>query len=261
MGENMSNGNPFSLSGKVAVVTGGNGGLGLGMACGLARAGADIAVVGRSAGKLATAVATLEALGVRALGLPCDVSDADAVAALPDQVTGGLGRLDILVNNAGTNIRKRPEDLAFEEWHQVIDANLTSTFLCALACYPAMKAGGGGKVINNGSMLSLFGAPWSPAYGASKGGVVQLTKSLAAAWAADNIQVNCILPGWIDTDLTVKARREVEGLNEKVLARTPAARWGRPEDLAGVAVFLASAASDFITGTALPVDGGYSMSL
>ena len=252
---------PFSLAGKVAVVTGGNGGLGLGMACGLARAGADIAVVGRSADKLATAVAALEGLGVRALGLPCDVSDGDAVAALPGKVTDRLGRLDILVNNAGTNIRKRPEDLAVAEWHQVIDANLTSTFLCARACYPAMKAAGGGKVINNGSMLSLFGAPWSPAYGASKGGVVQLTKSLAAAWAADNIQVNCILPGWIDTDLTVKARREVEGLNEKVLARTPAARWGKPEDLAGVAVFLASAASDFITGTALPVDGGYSMSL
>jgi 2-dehydro-3-deoxy-D-gluconate 5-dehydrogenase len=257
----MNSDNTFSLSGKVAVVTGGNGGLGLGMACGLARAGADIAVVGRNAGKLAGAVETLQGLGVRALAVPCDVSDAGAVAALPGQVTDGLGRLDILVNNAGTNIRKRPEDLAVEEWHQVIDTNLTSTFLCSRACFPAMKAGGGGKVINNGSMLSIFGAPWSPAYGASKGGVVQLTKSLAAAWAADNIQVNCILPGWVDTDLTVRARKEVEGLHEKVLARTPAGRWGKPEDFAGVAVFLASAASDFITGTALPVDGGYSMSL
>jgi 2-dehydro-3-deoxy-D-gluconate 5-dehydrogenase len=257
----MNGGNPFSLDGKVAVVTGGNGGIGLGMARGLAKAGAAVAVVGRNAEKLAAAVEHLEGLGARAIGLPCDVADEAAVAALPGQVADRLGRLDILVNNAGTNVRKRPEDLPAEEWRQVMDANLTSTFICAKACYPLMKAAGGGKVINNGSMLSIFGAPWSPVYGASKGGVVQLTKSLAAAWAADNIQVNCILPGWIDTELTARARQEVEGLHEKVVARTPAGRWGRPDELAGVAVFLASSASDFITGTALPVDGGYSIAL
>ncbi len=251
----------FSLGGKVAVVTGGNGGIGLGIARGLAEAGADIAVVGRRAEKLAAAVAELESLGVRAIGLPCDVTDAAAVAALPGQVADRLGRLDILVNNAGINIRKRPEDLAAGEWHEVLDANLTSAFLCAKACYPLMKVGGGGKVINNGSMLSIFGAPWTPVYAPSKGGVVQLTRSLATAWAADNIQVNCLLPGWIDTELTVKARADVPGLHEKVLARTPAGRWGRPQDFAGVAVFLASAASDFITGIALPVDGGYSIAL
>lgn len=257
----MNGGSLFSLDGKVAVVTGGNGGIGLGMARGLARAGAAVAVVGRKAEKLAAAVEHLEALGARAVGLPCDVADGEAVANLPGQVADRLGGLDILVNNAGMNIRRRPEDLAPDEWGQVLDANLTTAFLCAKACYPLMKQAGGGKIVNNGSMLSIFGAPWSPAYGASKGGVVQLTRSLAVAWAADNIQVNCILPGWIDTELTVRARAEVEGLHEKVMARTPVGRWGQPDDFAGVAVFLASAASDFVTGTALPVDGGYSIAL
>ncbi|GAB4394575.1 MAG: glucose 1-dehydrogenase [Kiloniellaceae bacterium] len=257
----MGDGGLFSLDGKVAVVTGGNGGIGLGIARGLARAGADIAVVGRQAAKLTAAAAELRGLGVKAAEIACDVSDADAVAALPERVAAELGRLDILVNNAGTNIRKRPEDLCAEEWHQVMDANLTSTFLCAKACHPLMKQAGGGKIINNGSMLSIFGAPWSPVYGASKGGVVQLTRGLATAWAADNIQVNCILPGWIDTDLTQRARREVAELHENVLKRTPAGRWGKPDDFAGVAVFFASAASDFLTGTALPVDGGYSIAI
>ncbi|MGF1631513.1 MAG: glucose 1-dehydrogenase [Kiloniellaceae bacterium] len=257
----MNDNSLFSLAGKVALVTGGNGGIGLGIARGLASAGADIAVVGRKAEKLAAAVEQLEGLGVRAAGLPCDVADEAAVAGLPGQVADRLGRLDILVNNAGINIRKRPEDLAAAEWHQVMDANLTAAFLCAKACYPLMQRSGRGKIINNGSMLSIFGAPWSPAYAASKGGVVQLTKSLATAWAADNIQVNCILPGWIDTELTQHAREQIGELHDNVLKRTPAGRWGRPDDFAGVAVFLASAASDFITGTALPVDGGYSIAI
>ncbi len=251
----------FDLDGKVAVVTGGNGGIGLGLARGLARAGAAVAVVGRNADKLAAAVQDLEVLGTTAVGLSCDVCDAAAIEALPGQVAERLGGLDILVNNAGTNIRKRPEDLSAEEWHQVMDANLTSAFLCSKACYPLMKQAGGGKVINNGSMLSIFGAPWSPVYGASKGGVVQLTKSLATAWAADNIQVNCLLPGWIDTELTQRARREIDGLHENVLKRTPAGRWGSPADFEGLAVFFASAASDFVTGTALAVDGGFSVAI
>jgi 2-dehydro-3-deoxy-D-gluconate 5-dehydrogenase len=251
----------FSLDGKVAVVTGGNGGIGLGIARGLARAGAGVAVVGRNADKLAAAVKELEALGAEAADFACDLADPAAIAVLPGQVVERFGRLDILVNNAGTNIRKRPEDLEVDEWHQVMDANLTSTFLCAKACYPHMKQAGGGKIINNGSMLSLFGAPWAPVYGASKGGVVQLTKSLAAAWAADNIQVNCVLPGWIDTELTRKARDQVAGMHDNVVAGTFAQRWGRPEDFEGVAAFLASSASDFITGVALPVDGGFSVSL
>ncbi|MGH7279787.1 MAG: SDR family NAD(P)-dependent oxidoreductase, partial [Candidatus Rokuibacteriota bacterium] len=169
------------------------------------------------------------------------------------------GRIDVLVNNAGTNVRKRPDQYTLDEWHHVVDTNLTSAFLCARAAYPALKAAGGGKVINIGSMLSIFGVWFSPAYGASKGGLVQLTKSLAVAWASDNIQVNAVLPGWIDTDLTRRARREIPTLNDNVLARTPAGRWGDIEDMAGIAVFLASHASDFVTGTAIPVDGGYSI--
>lgn len=251
----------FDLSQKVALVTGGNGGIGLGIARGLAKAGAAVAVAGRNRQKLSAAVAELEGLGAKALAVVCDVTDAAAVTAMVEETQARLGGPDILVNNAGTNIRKRPEDLTAAEWQQVMDANLTGAFLCAKACYPLMKQAGGGKILNNGSMLSIFGAPWSPAYGASKGGVVQLTRSLAAAWAADNIQVNCILPGWIDTDLTRRARREVDGLNDHVLKRTPAARWGRPEDFEGLAVFFAGPASNFVTGAALPVDGGFSISL
>jgi 2-dehydro-3-deoxy-D-gluconate 5-dehydrogenase len=163
------------------------------------------------------------------------------------------------VNNAGTNVRKQPQDYTLAEWHQVLDTNLTSAFLCSRAVYAPMKAVGGGKIINIGSMMSIFGVSFSPAYGPSKGGIVQLTKSLATAWAKDNIQVNAVLPGWIDTDLTRGARRQVPELHDNVLRRTPAGRWGTLEDMAGVAVFLASAASDFVTGTAIPVDGGYSV--
>ena len=250
----------FDLTGKVAVVTGGNGGIGFGMARGMARAGAAIAVVGRNQEKSAKAVAELEGLGARAVAVEADVSDESAVAAMVESVVGQLGAIHILVNNAGTNIRKRPEDLSVDEWHQVMDANLTSAFICSKACYPVMKKAGGGKVMNNGSMLSIFGTPWGPVYGASKGGMVQLTKSLAAAWAEDNIQVNCFLPGWIDTDLTRRARQQIDGLHDRVLARTPAGRWGDIADFEGFAVFLASRASDYITGTAIPVDGGFSMS-
>ena len=250
----------FDLSGKTAIVTGGNGGIGFGMATGLARAGADIAVVGRNHEKSEKAASALREHGVRAETFEADVTSAGDITDMVDAVLESFGRVDILVNNAGTNIRKRPEDLAPDEWHQVLDTNLTSAYLCSRACYPAFKRVGGGKILNNGSMLSIFGTPWGPAYAASKGGIVQLTKSMATAWAADNIQVNCFLPGWIDTDLTRKARQEVEGLHERVLARTPAGRWGGIEDFEGLAIFLASPASSFITGTAIPVDGGFSVS-
>jgi len=180
------------------------------------------------------------------------------VNALVRATADRFGRLDVLVNNAGTNIRKPPQDLTLGEWRQVLDTNLTSAFLASRAAYPVMKAQGGGKIINIGSMMSIFGVPFAAAYAASKGGMVQLTKALATAWAPDHIQVNAVLPGWIDSELTQRARREVPGLHDRVLARTPADRWGVGDDLAGVAVFLASRASDFVTGTAIPVDGGYS---
>ena len=251
----------FDLTRKVAVVTGGNGGIGLGMARGLARAGARVVVAGRNQAKSALAVGELQALGCDAVAIQVDVNDEASVEGLMAAAVQRCGRLDILVNNAGINIRKPAQELALDEWRRVVDTNLTSIFLCSRAAYVHMKRAGGGKVINIGSMLSIFGASFAPAYGASKGGVVQLTKSLAATWAGDNIQVNAVLPGWIDTELTQQARLDVAGLNERVLARTPAGRWGKSDDLAGVAVFLASAASDFVTGTAIPVDGGYSVQI
>ena len=251
----------FDLSNKVAIVTGGNGGIGFGMVRGLANAGATIAIVGRNVDKTQAAVSEIEALGVVSRVVITDVTDARAVATMVEEVVSTLGGIDILVNNAGTNIRKRPEDLSEAEWHQVIDTNLTSAFLCSKACYPIMKSAGAGKILNNGSMTSLFASPWATAYASSKGGMVQLTKALATAWAPDNIQVNCFLPGWINTDLTVQARKEVPDLHEHVLKRTPADRWGEIDDMSGIAVFLASAASDFITGTAIPVDGGFSASI
>ena len=249
----------FDLHGKVAIVTGGNGGIGLGMAQGLAAAGAAIAIVARNEAKSNDAVADLRQRGAKAISVVTDVTDKAAVAAMIERVAGELGRIDILVNNAGINIRKPPHALELEEWNRVLDTNLTSAFLCSKAAYPAMKAAGGGKIINIGSMMSIFGASFAPAYAASKGGIVQYTRACACAWAADGIQVNAILPGWIDTDLTKRARQEVDGLHSKVLARTPAARWGAIDDFAGIAVFLASAASDFVTGTAIPVDGGFSV--
>jgi len=249
----------FDLSGKTALVTGGNGGIGLAMARGLAQAGATVVLAGRDAGKSAAAVQDLQAQGLRAGAIEADVTDEASVQNLFALLQQRHGTLHILVNNAGTNIRKPPQALSLQEWNQVMDTNLTSAFLCSRAAHGPMQAAGGGKIISIGSMMSLFGAPYASAYGASKGGIVQFTRGLATAWAADNIQCNAILPGWIDTELTRKARDQVQGLNERVLARTPAGRWGRPQDLAGIAVFLASPASDFITGTAIPVDGGYSI--
>jgi 2-deoxy-D-gluconate 3-dehydrogenase len=245
----------FDLEGRVAVVTGGNGGIGLGMARGLALAGASVVVAARNAEKAETAI---EALGGKGVFVALDVANEGSCRALIEQTAERFGRLDILVNNAGTSIRKPPEGYTAEEWHIVLDTNLTGAFLCSQAAHPVMKRGGGGKIINIGSMFALFGSAYAAPYAASKGALVQLTKSLAAAWAVDNIQVNAVLPGWIDTELTRDARRQVAGLHERVLARTPAGRWGMPEDLTGIAIFLAARASDFITGAAIPVDGGFS---
>jgi 2-deoxy-D-gluconate 3-dehydrogenase len=249
----------FDLTGRVALVTGGNGGIGLGMARGLAAAGASIVIAGRNLAKSQAAVAELSTGGVKAIALTVDVNDADTVKAMVADTLTALGRIDILINNAGMNVRKAPDKLALEEWDSVIRTNLTSAFVISKAVYPAMKQAGGGKIINIGSMMSIFGASFSPAYGASKGGIVQFTRSCAIAWAPDNIQCNAVLPGWIDTELTQNARREVDGLHDRVLARSPSGRWGAPGDFAGIAVFLASRASDFVTGAAIPVDGGFSV--
>ncbi|AMO25629.1 glucose 1-dehydrogenase [Ramlibacter solisilvae] len=249
----------FDLNGKVALVTGGNGGIGLGMARGLASAGALVVIAARDPEKSRGAAHALRAAGGRADAIEADVTDEGLVQQLFTELERRHGRLDILVNNAGTTVRKRPDELTLHEWRHVMDTNLTSAFLCCQAAHRLLKREGG-KVINIGSMMSIFGAPYAAAYGASKGGIVQFTRSLATAWAAENIQANAVLPGWIDTDLTRGAREQVPGLNERVLARTPAGRWGTPADLAGIAVFLASSASNFVTGAAIPVDGGYSIS-
>jgi 2-deoxy-D-gluconate 3-dehydrogenase len=248
----------FDLHGKVALITGGNGGIGLGMARGLAQAGALVVIAGRDAAKSREAVSTMRAEGLSADAIEADVTDEAQVQRLFETCGQRHGALHILVNNAGGTVRKAPEMLSLDEWRQVMDVNLTSAFLCSRAAHGWLKRQGG-KVVSVGSMMSIFGAPYASAYGASKGAIVQFTRSLATAWAADNIQCNAVLPGWIDTELTRGARQQVAGLNERVLARTPAGRWGVPADLAGLAVFLASPASDFVTGAAIPVDGGYSI--
>jgi 2-deoxy-D-gluconate 3-dehydrogenase len=250
----------LGLNGKVAIVTGGSDGIGKAAARALAAEGARVAICARRPDVLEAAAEELRgATDGEVIGIVCDMTEAGQVQQLVAEVVERWGRLDILVNNAGTNIRKRPEEYALEEWHTVLDTNLTSAFMCSQAAYPHMVRAGGGKIINIGSMMSIFGAPFTAPYAASKGGIVQMTKAMATAWARDNIQVNAVLPGWIDTDLTRQARQQVAGLHDKVVARTPAARWGTPEDHAGIAVFLASSASDFVTGTAIPVDGGYSV--
>ena len=247
----------FDLSGKTALVTGGNGGIGLGIAQGLAGAGANIVVAARNSSKTEEAVREISAPGVGAIGVTMDVMDEDSVSEGVSAAVSEFGSIDILVNNAGIGIRKPPQDYSLEEWRQVVGINLDGTFLCSREVYPHMKNAGAGKIINIGSMTSVFGSDWVAAYSASKGGVVQLTKSLAVAWAEDNIQVNAILPGWIHTDLTAPIRNQFTDRYEYIRSRIPHGRWGEPDEMGGTAVFLASAASDYVTGVSLPVDGGY----
>ena len=249
----------FDLNGRVAIVTGGNGGIGLAMAKGLAEAGAKVLIAGRSVEKNERAVDEIVAGGGQAGSMVADVLEEASGARLVGEAVSWYGRLDILVNNAGINIRKRPEEYTLAEWHAVLDSNLTSAFLCAKAAHPELKKNGGGKVINIGSMTSLLGGSHLAPYGASKGGVLQLTRSLAVAWAPDNIQVNAILPGWIRTDMTQPMIDNADQYR-RIIERTPADRFGEPDELAGAAVFLASRASGFVTGQTLAVDGGYSIS-
>ncbi|MCP4386575.1 MAG: glucose 1-dehydrogenase [Hyphomicrobiales bacterium] len=248
---------PFDLTGRVAVVTGGNGGIGFAIARGLARAGAKLVVVGRNPDKSAKALEALHGEGVEVTSILADVTDETDCRRIVERTIEAFGRLDILVNNVGTNDRRQPHDYSMADWHHLVDTNLTSVFAMSIAALEPLKVRGG-KVINIGSMTSVLGASFAAPYGAAKGGVMQLTKSLASAWAGHDIQVNVILPGWIETELTIRGRAATPDLQDKVIARTPAGRWGLPDDLAGAAVFLASPASDFVTGVVLPVDGGYS---
>ncbi len=244
----------FELDWWVAVVTGGNGGIGLGMARGLASAGARIAVVGRNPDKNAAAVSEL---GGGAFAVAADLVGPDAADRVIAEVAEQAGGIDILVNNAGTNVRRFPQEVSDEDWATVLDTNLTSAMRMSRAAYPHLKASGHGRVISIGSMMSIFAMSFSPAYGASKGAIVQFTRSLAMAWGPDGITANSLLPGWIETDLIAPIKST---LDEKVLTRTPLDRWGAPADFAGITVLLASDAGAFITGTAIPIDGGFSIS-
>lgn len=250
----------FDLSGRVALVTGGNGGLGLAMALGLAQAGADIAIAARNTDKTATALAEIRTEGVIAEGIQVDVTQEAAIQQMVSQTVNALGRVDILINNAGITMRKEPQDLSADEWDQVLDVNLRAAFLASKAVYPHMKAQGGGKIISIGSVFSIFGGGGSGApYSASKGGVVQLSKSLAVSWAKDNIQCNAILPGWFMTDLTAAVPANQPDRYDLICRRIPTGRWGEPAELQGTTVFLASQASDYVTGAVISVDGGYSV--
>ena len=244
--------NQFSLEGRVALVTGGNGGIGRALARGLSSAGAHVAVTGRDKKKNTDAADEFGADSTFEL----DVRDEAAVARVIATIVERLGKIDILVNNAGL-LRGGPAlDLPREAWDDVIGTHLTGAFLCSREAARFMQTGGrGGKIINLGSMYSIFGAPRYAHYGTAKTGVLGLTRALAVEFAAMNVQVNAILPGWFETDLTRGLSTEPWG--EQIRRRTPARRWGKLEDLVGAAVFLASPASDFITGVHIPVDGGY----
>ena len=254
----MTSQNLFDLTGKVAVVTGGNGGIGLGIAMGLAGAGANIVVAARSVEKTAQALEDIRALGVEAHGITVDVTQEPAIQRMITSTIDHMGRLDILVNNSGIAVRAQPQELTASQWDSVVDVNLRAAFLASKEAYPQMVKAGGGKVINVGSMYSIFGSDWGAPYAASKGGLVQLTKSLAVAWAKDNIQVNAVLPGWIVTDLTRGIQDADPNRYDNISRRIPTGRWGEPSELAGAAVFLASTASGYVTGATLAVDGGYS---
>ena len=250
----------FSLENKLAIVTGGNSGIGKGIALGLAGAGARLSIVARNKARTDETVAEIQkSFGTDVLGLTADVRNPGEIEAAVKATADRFGRIDIVVANAGIASPKPPSALSLEEWDETIDINLRHVFLLAKAAYPHLKKAGGGKIITIGSMASLFGIEVLPVYGASKGGVLQLSRSLAVAWARDNIQVNCLLPGFINTELTAEGKRAAPALEEAVTARTPAGRWGHPRDLAGAAVFLASRASDFITGAGIPIDGGYAV--
>ena len=233
----------FDLSGKTALVTGGTSGIGAAIANGLATAGCQVLAAGLPADKAAGKLnPDIEVASV-------DVADADGIRLL----VANLAHLDILVNSAGI-IRRRTE-YELDVFERVIDVNLTGTMRMCIACRPLL-AKNGGSIINVASMLSFFGAGLAPAYSASKGGVAQLTKSLAIAWGTDNIRVNAVAPGWIATPLT-QTLQDDPTRSATILARTPIGRWGQPEDVVGAVVFLCSPAAAFITGIVLPVDGGY----
>lgn len=246
----------FDLSGKTALVTGGTHGIGMAIATGLGKAGASIIVNGRSAQKLESAKAAYAANAIDAHVYVLDVTDEAAVDSVIPEIEKEAGPIDILVNNAAIIKRIPILDMTADDFRQVIDVNLTGQFIMAKAVARGMVARGHGKIINMCSMMSELGRNTVSAYAASKGGLKMLTRNMATEWARHNIQVNGIGPGYIATSQTAPLREEGHPFNEFIISRTPAGRWGDPEDLVGAAIFLASKASDFVNGIVLYVDGG-----
>jgi gluconate 5-dehydrogenase len=250
----------FDLSGRAAIVTGGGSGIGRQMATGLAEAGANLVLCARKPERCEEVAAELErTLGVRALGMRCDVRDLAEIQAVVDRTKAELGRVDILVNNAGTSWGAPAEDYPLEGWQKVIDVNLTGVFLFAQAAGRVMIDQGGGKIVNVASVAAFGGAPPelmnAVAYNASKGGVVSFTRDLATKWARHGINVNAIAPGWFPSDMN---KVLLHAQPDVYLEHIPLRRFGGPDDLKGAVVFLASPASDFVTGQVVVVDGGQS---
>jgi len=248
----------FRLDGKKALVTGGSRGLGLAIAKGLARHGAEVAIAARDERQLQEASQQItEAGGKRAWTFSFDLHQLEAAGEFFDEVLAATNGVDILVNCAGTTRRAPAEDLTIDDWNEVIQVNLSAAFAVSQPfCRHRKQSGGGGKIINMGSLMCRAGRPTTVAYTASKGGLLLLTRTLAVEWAKYNINVNAIGPGYFDTELT-KPLVENKEFNRWVLSKTPMGRWGRPADLIGTAVFLASSASDFITGQIIYIDGGW----
>ena len=245
----------------MALVTGGNRGIGRAIALGFGQAGAAVAIFGRNQDKNGEVLAELRAGGGRAMALAVDVTDRAALEPAFRRVEAELGPVDILVNNAGiANVTGGILQETAESWDAVIETQLNAVFLLSKLAAASMATRKRGKIINIGSMYSYFGAGLVPSYSTAKGAIVQLTKSMAIELAPHGIQVNAIAPGWIETDMTAVIRTEaLKAMNDEILQRTPAGRWGKPEEMTGTAIFLASSAADFVTGEMIRVDGGYAI--
>jgi len=246
----------FKLDGKIALVTGASSGLGQAIAIALAEAGADVAAHCHTAGKADETCGEIQKLGRRSIPVTGDMADKSAPSRMMEEVISEFGRIDILINNAGTIRRTPAVDYSEEDWSAVIEVNLSSVFRLSQAAGKRMVEQGSGKIVNIASLLSFQGGITVPAYSASKSGVAGLTKALANEWAKSGVNVNAIAPGYMETNNTVALRAD-ENRNRQILERIPAARWGEPKDLAGAAVFLSSAASDYMHGHILVVDGGW----
>jgi NAD(P)-dependent dehydrogenase (short-subunit alcohol dehydrogenase family) len=247
--------NPFDLTGRVAIVTGASRGLGQTFGRALARAGADLVITSRTIDSLNAFQKEVESMGRRVVPLALDVRDEGSIRRMVSDATGAFDRIDILVNNAGCNVRKKAVDVTWDDWNLILDTNLRGAFFVAQSVAKAMIPHGRGRIINVGSVTSVFGYAGLGPYGASRGGIRQLTMSLAADWGPHGITVNCLAPGWFKTEQNKVMYDDPEWV-EYLVERIPLKRPGRPGDLEGPVVFLASDASEYVTGQTLLVDGG-----